>query len=413
MVTIFMDESGYTGEDLMNPAQPFFTLATIRCSEQECQAYKARFFSKVKAPELKHKTLIEGRRQTLILEFLKELSKTPELVKINITDKRYALTHNIIQYVVKPAAMKASIDLRIKGRDYALTYFMYTVLPKLAGQGFFEDLLRRFQRMMIRLDHESYDLFFNPLFDKRYPQLGNEEEQKMLDYLLWHIKEGHTAVGYNLIDQLEQIAQSMGIPRSRPLDPAFPSALQLLASWQRGGARNINLIHDASSRMAEVINLLRTLVHPFPPPPLIKTSSNKTPYSIIVGEIYSGDSRSLIGLQLADILAGATASWIKWLSEGRKIEDEYGTSLNTIIPLFQPSTNKPVRDLTPEDFEELGLTEEEAQAFDDFSEKVVRFHNIRKYGYLRIFSPEELSELSKPPDKPDNPDNSNNEHQSA
>jgi len=34
MITVFMDESGYTGEDLMNSNQPFFTLATLRCSER-------------------------------------------------------------------------------------------------------------------------------------------------------------------------------------------------------------------------------------------------------------------------------------------------------------------------------------------------------------------------------------------
>jgi len=115
-----MDESGYTGEDLMNQNQPFFTLATLRCSEQECGEYKTRFFKKVHAPELKHKNLIENRRQKLILEFLKEISQTPELVKVHITHKRYELTSKIVQYVVKPAALKAGIDLRIKGRDFSL-----------------------------------------------------------------------------------------------------------------------------------------------------------------------------------------------------------------------------------------------------------------------------------------------------
>lgn len=389
MVIIFMDESGYTGEDLMNSDQPIFTLATLGCSEQDCQAYKATFFNKVQAPELKHKTLVKGRRQTLILEFLKELSQTPERVKIHITDKRYSLTDNIIRYVAQPAAKKAGIDLRIKGRDYALTYYMYAVLPQLVGQSFFEDLLQRFQIMMTRLDHESYHRFFDPLFNESYPQLANEEEQKVLDYLLWHIKVGHTTVGYDLIDQFEQIALSIGIPRSRPLDPAFPATLKLLESWRRDGADTISLIHDSSSRMAEVINLLHTIVHPFPPPTLLQTGSNKIPFSIIVGETYSQDSKSWIGLQLADILAGATACWIKWMSTGRELDDEYGKSLDNVIPRFQPSTNKPVRDLTPEDFEELGLTEEEAQRIDDFSEKVMRFHRLRKYGYSYIFSSDE------------------------
>lgn len=106
MSTIFMDESGYTGEDLMNSDQPLFALATLCCSEQKCSDYKTEFFSKVQAPELKHKILLQGHRQNLILGFLKELSQTPEIVKLHVAHKRYTLTDRIVQLVVSPGAMK-------------------------------------------------------------------------------------------------------------------------------------------------------------------------------------------------------------------------------------------------------------------------------------------------------------------
>ena len=389
MITVFMDESGYTGEDLMNLNQPFFTVATLRCSEQECQEYKSRFFKQVQAPELKHDRLVNNRRHKLILEFLQEISQTPERVKIHIVHKRYELTRNIVQYVVQPAMTRAGIDLRIKGQDLSLTYSLFTALPLLAGQDFFEDLLRRFQAMMIQLDHESYHSFFDPLFDERYPQLTNKEEQERLDHLLEYIKAGYTAVGYDLIDGLEKTAHSLGISRRRPLDPAFPAAIMLLGTWQRDTVGEITLIHDASSRMAEVVNLLRTFVHPFPPPPLLQFSTPNLLFPIVVGEAYSQDSKKWLGLQFADILAGATTYWVKWMFEGRKLDDkyEYGNKLNSIIPLFQPSTNKPVTDPTPEDFEELGLTEEEAQILDDYNKKLMAFHRMRKYGYFRRFDP--------------------------
>jgi Protein of unknown function (DUF3800) len=386
MSTIFMDESGYTGEDLMNSHQPFFTLATLCCTEKDCQAYKTRLFKKVQAPELKHNRLVQNRRQQLILEFLKEISQTPELVKIHIIHKRYELTNKIVQFVVEPAATKAGTDLRMKGLNYSLPYYMYTAIPQFAGPNFFEDLLRRFQDMMIHLDHESYHRFFDPLFDGRYPQLNDTQGQAILDSFLWYIKEGHTSVGYSLIDQLEITAQSLGIPHSRPLDPAFSTALSLIGNWRRDVADEVILIHDASSRMAEVMNFLHTFVHPFPPPNLLQTHTNKVSFPIVVGETYSQDSKKWLGLQLADILAGATTWWIKWLFEGRKLDDTYGKALDTIIPLFRPSMNKPVIDPTPEDFEELGLTEEEAKVFDDYSEELLAFHRLRKYGYFRIFS---------------------------
>jgi Protein of unknown function (DUF3800) len=217
MSTIFIDECGYTGEDLLNSDQSIFTLASLYLSESDCKGLRERFFKNVKSHELKHKMLVKYPRQRrMIINFLKELSNTPEVVKIHITHKRYALVSKLVECVVTPSARKDGIDLRIKGRDIGLTYFIYHDLPELTGKEFVEDLLRRFQQMMIEKNHQSYHLFFDPLFDDRYPQVSDKEHQRIIDYLLWHIKLGHTTLGYDLIDQLEAFDRSLGILHSRP-----------------------------------------------------------------------------------------------------------------------------------------------------------------------------------------------------
>jgi hypothetical protein len=101
-----------------------------------------------------------------------------------------------------------------EGRRKCGAIAVSSVLAQLIGQSFFEDLLQRFQNLMIYLDHESYHRFFDPFFNERYPQLANKEEQKTLDFQLWPIQVGHTAVGYGLIDQLEQTALSISWRRA-------------------------------------------------------------------------------------------------------------------------------------------------------------------------------------------------------
>ena len=51
---IFLDESGYTGHDLVNERQPAFVVATLCLEEDECQELKQKFFSDIHAKELKH-----------------------------------------------------------------------------------------------------------------------------------------------------------------------------------------------------------------------------------------------------------------------------------------------------------------------------------------------------------------------
>ncbi len=207
-------------------------------------------------------------------------------MKLHITHKRYALVSKLVQWVVMPAARKDGIDLRIHGRDIGLTYFIYHDLPELVGKEFIEDLLRRFQQMMIEKDHQTYHRFFDPLFDERYPQVSDKEQQRIIDYLLWHIKIGHTTLGYDLIDPLEASSRSLGIPRSRPLDITLQPARELMVNWRKDVTDEIALYHDASMRMVEVFPLWQTFLHPHPPPALLQLNTNDPSYPIGVAATY-------------------------------------------------------------------------------------------------------------------------------
>ena len=389
MTIIFMDEGGYTHENLMDAEQPFFTLATLYCSEQECQDYVDRFFDNISPIELKYKKLMRRKRYDPILKFLEEIAKSPELVKIWACRKRYELTKRIVQFLVVPAAKQAGVDLRIKGQDLALTNGMYNILPDLAGKDFFDDLLSRFQKMMVCLNYEYYTQFFSPLFNEQYPKIPDFIHQKLLDICLDHIKVAHTTIGYALIDKLDEVAQSMGVPRRRPLDVVFPGAIMLMQKWRKEVTDDIFLIHDKSKRMAEVLHLWNTIFHHNPPPAIRRLISGTGKSAIGIVRTSEQDSEVWRGIQLADILVGATRSWADWLLAGRKPEDSYGASLDPIMVKLQPIPNWPVPPVMPEYFEKMGLTEEEARAQDELGEKLTAFHNIRAYGYTYRIFPEE------------------------
>jgi len=71
---IFLDESGYTGEDLKNKDQPIFVLASTNLKEQECRAIFKEVFSGIQAEELKHSTLTKKPSgQERIVNFTKIL----------------------------------------------------------------------------------------------------------------------------------------------------------------------------------------------------------------------------------------------------------------------------------------------------------------------------------------------------
>ncbi len=53
MNTVYFDESGYTGGDLINQDQKVFVLSSLWLTDEEARALKDHFFSRVNAPELK------------------------------------------------------------------------------------------------------------------------------------------------------------------------------------------------------------------------------------------------------------------------------------------------------------------------------------------------------------------------
>lgn len=159
------------------------------------------------------------------------------------------------------------------------------------------------------------------------------------------------------------------------------TARDLMENWRKDVTDEIVLIHDASLRMAEVFPLWQTFVHPHPPPALLQLNTNNPSNPVGVVETYLVNSKDWIGLQLADILAGATTWWIKWGEAGANPADEYGMELNSIMQSFSKFAYWPPTTPTLEDFEKLGMTEEEARLQDEYIEKIMTFHRIRAYGY--------------------------------
>jgi len=55
METVYIDESGYTGYDLLNKSQPYQAASFIMISEKDAQLLIRETFPKNKSSELKHK----------------------------------------------------------------------------------------------------------------------------------------------------------------------------------------------------------------------------------------------------------------------------------------------------------------------------------------------------------------------
>ena len=123
---LYIDECGYTGEDLFNPEQPIFCLASTAFPEDKCQELKEKHFAKVKAQELKHSRLVKyPTQQEMVMSFLTDLVSERDSVKYVVVHKHFALLTKIVELIVVPLAYEDGIDFHKKGLNIAYANALY------------------------------------------------------------------------------------------------------------------------------------------------------------------------------------------------------------------------------------------------------------------------------------------------
>lgn len=141
-----IDESGYTGFDLLNPEQRFQGATAIAISDDEAARLICEHFPKLKAPELKYRSLARrtGYRRPL-LNLQRSVLSQHKCVTY-ICDKRFLLILMFLDYAVEPFYYERGCDFYEDGQNYALASLLYTAGPALLSKEAFDALLATFQR---------------------------------------------------------------------------------------------------------------------------------------------------------------------------------------------------------------------------------------------------------------------------
>lgn len=344
---IFMDESGFTGQDLFNPDQPVFVLATIFLSEEESQAIKADHFRAVQARELKHSELCKRpRSRAMVLSFLRRAVKRPEIIRFSVLHKRYDLVGQMVDWLVETRMHDVGLNLYERGGHIGLTNLLYYCLRTFGGLDLFGDLLKRFQDMMRFRSRESFDAFFGPLYE-RYGQ--GEKLDEVTTYLLGFCV--HPRGGLSPEFGFRQL---QALP-SNPFAGHVTCALALMGKWKPHHAQPVTVISDASSAMVKERDIWNALVSPSLPPALVGYAGRIVSFPLMVKETRFESSYGWAGLQLADVLAGAMASRLRWYINGRDPDDSYGAALSEIDwVVFDTHAVWPSDDVTPEETGSIG-----------------------------------------------------------
>lgn len=150
-----IDESGYTGYDLLNPDQRFQGATAISITDEEAARLIKEHFPKLQASELKYSSL--SRRQVnreRLLNLQRDVLSQNKCVTY-ICDKRFLLMLMFMDYAVEPFYYERGQDFYQDGQNYSLASLVYRIGPTLLGNVGFNALMTAFQRAIKNKTREA------------------------------------------------------------------------------------------------------------------------------------------------------------------------------------------------------------------------------------------------------------------
>lgn len=143
-----IDESGYTGFDLLNPEQRFQGATAVSITDEEAAGLVQKHFPKLQANELKYRSLARRPANHGPLLALQQAVLSKHKCVTYVCDKRYLLVLMFVDYAVEPFYYQRGVNLYEDGQNYSMASLLHTVGPTLFGASEFDNLLAAFQRAM-------------------------------------------------------------------------------------------------------------------------------------------------------------------------------------------------------------------------------------------------------------------------
>ena len=95
--TVYLDEAGFTGNNLLDPAQPMFVYSAVAMAKDQAAALHSEVVSRfrLRDHELKGSNLVKRRQGREAISWL--LARSGEYALVAVYDKRYALAGRFLR----------------------------------------------------------------------------------------------------------------------------------------------------------------------------------------------------------------------------------------------------------------------------------------------------------------------------
>lgn len=286
MKRVFLDESGYTGRDLLNRDQPFLVLSALCIDDDVAEKIRQTHFPRLAAAELKFSNLkrrISARQPLLDLQ----LQCINDHMAITfVADKKYMCILKMLDDCLEPDMHDRGFNFYQDGTNHGLASLIYMTGDAFWGTDNFNKLLKLYQIASANKDRASLTAF-------------SKHAQRLLSSDIGIYLEPIASLSKPFIQSILSPETNTNVAAS--MLHGIISRIEVLTG------EPYELIHDTSPAMRKHHDLLHTLSSATEPVEFHVSDITTVSYPLQLDRVTEGDSEKLAGLQLADVLAGAAA----------------------------------------------------------------------------------------------------------
>ena len=295
MTTIYCDEAGNTGANLLDPEQPFFVLASNDLSDEEANSL-LEHVRLAQGAEPKFSTL--RRRPEGIARVIRLLAD-PRLngyrVRVSVFHKRYMVVSKMVDLVAETLIHHIGGDLYERGANIAMSNLLYYCMPVFCGELVTSTFLQRFVDLIRHGPVAHKDAFYAAGADMLQACTSTGFKKDLMYFTeprlfdIWYHDFNWSA-----------------------LDPAIPALFHLIVDWGNRKGDRFQVLHDHSKPiLASQATFDSMMAGPGEGSQIIGTDRRKISFPLRALTLAQGDSTQHPQLQLADICAGAINHFYK------------------------------------------------------------------------------------------------------
>lgn len=302
---IAFDESGNTGQNLLDLNQQYFALASVNFSISEINQLLKIF--DLSAEELHFKSLKRHyRSQNQLLEFLNHDLINWSKVKYFIVDKEIALIGHIVDRFIEPVMYKFGKDIYQDRTNIIFTNLLYIFGKKTWNRNVVEQLYHSFQEFIRKPEERTINLFY----EANINLINSIEKKDQINIL-------------NIIAKSQEIKDEIlnGI-EPYTIDLTFPIFNVLADRWFVELNTTFQVIHDNS----KAIEFWKDMIDMLSNPNIMEEKEvgygiNKMTYPLKFTKLELVDSKEYREVQFADLIASSLCFGLK--HQNKKGENKF------------------------------------------------------------------------------------------